>query len=105
MALGTKILQFLDLTNYLAAGTSLREFYKAYNVKSPKGFFPYEWFDDLEKVKATKLPTIDNFYSILTNQTISEKNHKCGRPQILISHSRPPKKENKKLKFIFRRSY
>ena len=30
---------------YLAAGTSLEKFYAAYNVKFPKGHFPYQWFD------------------------------------------------------------
>ena len=39
MALGTTRLKYLDLTNYLAAGTSLSSFYKAYNVSDPKGFF------------------------------------------------------------------
>ena len=38
MALGTKRLKYLDLTNYFAAGTSLSSFYKAYNVSDPKGF-------------------------------------------------------------------
>ena len=40
MVLGTKRLQYLDLTNYLAAGTSLSSFYKVHNVKDPKSFFP-----------------------------------------------------------------
>ena len=75
MALRTKTLQYLDSTSYLAAGTSLRDFYKAYNVKSPKGFFPYKWFDDLQKLKATQLLSIEYFYSILTDRTISQENY------------------------------
>ena len=75
MALGTKTLQYLDITNYLAAGTSLASFYKAYNVTDPKGFFPYEWFDSLEKLDATSLPPIEAFQSLLTNKSISEENY------------------------------
>ena len=75
MALRTKTLQYLDSTSYLAAGTSLRDFYKAYNVKSPKRFFPYKWFDDLQKLKATQLLSIEYFYSILTDRTISQENY------------------------------
>ena len=56
MALGTKCLKYCDLTNYLAAGTSLAKFYSAYKVKSPKGSFPYEHFNSLEKLKETSLP-------------------------------------------------
>ena len=55
MALGTK---YLDICNYLAAGTTLSAFYKAYNVTDPKGFFPYEWFDSLEKLDYQQLPPI-----------------------------------------------
>ena len=37
--------------SYLAAGTSLSNFIKAYNAKESKGHFPYEWFDRLQKTK------------------------------------------------------
>ena len=56
MALKTKMLKFLDITNYLAPGYNYDKFLKAYNVEQEKGFFPYEWFDDLEKLNATELP-------------------------------------------------
>ena len=67
MTLRSKSLQYLDLTNYLAAGTSLSAFYKAYNVTDPKGFFCYEWFDSLEKLDYEELPPRKEFYSTLTN--------------------------------------
>ncbi len=73
MALETKRLRYLDLTNYLAAGTSLSAFYKTYKVKNPKGSFPYEWFDSLEKLKHTELPPLEAFHSTLTNQSISQE--------------------------------
>ena len=56
LALITKRLKYCDLTNYLAAGTSLDKFYAAYKVKSPKGNFPYESFNSLERLKDTALP-------------------------------------------------
>ncbi len=56
MALGTDKLKYLDLTNYLAAGTTLAKFYSAYKVESPKGWFPYEWYNTLKKHSETSLP-------------------------------------------------
>ena len=63
MLLATKRLKFLDVSNFLAAGTSLANFYKAYKVENQKTIFPYSWFDSLEKLKAPSLPTQDEFYS------------------------------------------
>ena len=77
MALGTKRLKYLDLTNYLAAGTSLDAFYKAYNVTNPKGFFCYEWFDSLDKLNNTELPPREAFYSTLKNDTISQDDYEA----------------------------
>ena len=56
MALSTKMLKFLDIVNYLAQGYSYAKFLKAYDVEQEKGFFPYEWVDDLNKLNATHLP-------------------------------------------------
>ena len=75
MALGTPSLKFLDMCNFLAAGTSLDQFYKSYSVQVPKAKFPYQWFDSVEKLNATALPGIEAFYSVLTNQAISEKDY------------------------------
>ena len=77
MVLGTKRLQYLDLTNYLAAGTSLSAFYKAYGVTDPKGFFAYEWFDSIEKLDHKSLPPREAFFSLLTRKTISEKDYEA----------------------------
>ena len=48
--------KFLDITNYLAAGTSLVNFYASFNVSTPKGSFPYQRFSSLDKLKETSLP-------------------------------------------------
>ena len=56
MSLGTPKLKFLDITNYLAARTSLDKFYRAFEVSTPKGCFPYEWFDSIDKFNFKGLP-------------------------------------------------
>ena len=101
-AIGTERLKYLDLTNYLAAGTSLAKFYAAYKVKSPKGSFPYEHFQSISQLKETSLPKrspelrdamerndqekisklskFDPFYSTLKLKTISnEELDECER--------------------------
>ena len=102
MALGTDRLKYLDLTNYLAAGTSLAKFYTAYKVKSPKGSFPYEYFQSISQLEETSLPKrspelrdamekndqekiselskFDPFYSTLKLKTISNEDlDECER--------------------------
>ena len=74
MVLATKRLKFLDITNYLAAGTKLVDFYESFQVSTPKGFFPYAWFDSLEKLEWQSLPeSVEYFESILTKKTITEE--------------------------------
>ena len=74
MVIATKKLKFMDITNYLAAGTKLSDFYRSFQVSTPKGFFPYGWVDSLEKLDFPSLPaSSENFRSILTKKTISEE--------------------------------
>ncbi len=54
-------LKFLDVSQYLAPGTSYAKFLKAYNVEEGKGHFPYEWFDDVTKLDVTSLPPHGSF--------------------------------------------
>ena len=65
-------LQFLDILNFLGGATSLDKFLKAYGTSEQKGFFPYEWFDDIEKLRHTDLPIADAFYSKLKNCNVLE---------------------------------
>ena len=65
MCISTKRLKFLDITNFLAGGTSLDSLYKSYNVKTLKGIFPYEWFNSLDKIQETKLPRREEFLVLL----------------------------------------
>ena len=70
MVISSKRLIFLDILNYLVASTSLRALYNSYRVSTPKGSFPYAWFDTLDKLEATELPPIEEFHSILMDSSI-----------------------------------
>ena len=73
-------LQFLDILNFLGGATSLAKVLKAYGTSEQKGFFTYEWFDDIEKLRHTALPNADAFYSKLKNCNVLETDfnmYKC----------------------------
>ena len=40
-----------------------------------KGVFPYDWFDSIEKLKHTRLPPIEEFYSLLTGEGITKEEY------------------------------
>ena len=42
--------QLLDIMNFFGGATSLDSFLKAYKTEETKGVFPYEWFDNPEKL-------------------------------------------------------
>ena len=48
--------QLLDIMNFLGGARSLDSFLKAYKTSETKGFFPYEWFDHLEKMQKPNFP-------------------------------------------------
>ena len=50
----TPNLKFLDIKNYLAPGFSYRKFLKAYGCDYSKFFFPYEWLENLSKLKTNQ---------------------------------------------------
>ena len=56
---------FLDVANYLAAGTSYDQFLKAYGATIHKSYFPYEYFDSLDKLSTTTFPPYEAFFSSL----------------------------------------
>ena len=43
--------------------------------RTGKQFFPYEYMDDIEKLKDTSLPPINEFYSNLTDSNISTSDY------------------------------
>ena len=56
MSIATKRLKFLHIPNFLVTGTNLASFYESFQVSTPKGSFPYQWFDSLEKLEFPGLP-------------------------------------------------
>lgn len=67
--------KFLDISNYLAAGTSYSGFLKAYDVTESKGFFPYEYLTNADKLLETKFPPHSAFYSSLKGKNITEEEY------------------------------
>ena len=68
----TEHFKFLDITSYLAAGVSYDSFLRAYNSTINKGYFPYEYFDSLEKLDSTEFPLYEDFYSSLKGKNTLE---------------------------------
>ena len=63
MFLLTSGFRFLDIINYLGPGTSYEKWVKAYECKTVKSWFPYEWFDRPEKLDYPGLPDYMAWYS------------------------------------------
>ena len=72
----SKSLKFLDMANYLAAGSSLDQWLKAYQCSMTKGFFPYEWLDDFTKLDSKSLPAYNDWFSSLKNKSIDQEDYK-----------------------------
>ena len=48
-------------------------FLKAYKASETKGFFPYEWFDNPDKLDFPELPPYEAFFSKLRNNNPLDK--------------------------------
>ena len=46
-----------------------------FDLMKQKGIYPYDFMDSFKKFNKTKLPTKEQFYSILNNETISEDDY------------------------------
>ena len=78
ISLRTKNFVFLDVIGYLGPGTSLEKFLKTFladEENQRKGFFPYEWFDSIEKLNTNKFPSREDFFSKLKGESISEEDY------------------------------
>ena len=54
---------------------NLRRHFPDYKLLMTKGIYPYNWLDNVEKMKSTSLPRKDDFFSILNNEGISDDDY------------------------------
>ncbi len=89
--IATESLKFLDILSFLAAGTSYDKFLKAYGTTQNKSFFPYEWFDNLDKLNNTDFPAYSDFYSSLRQKNTLEpqKSERLTDEEVLVIRRRP----------------
>jgi len=52
---------------------------KALDLMLKKGVYPYDYMDSFEKFDETKLPSKDEFYSILNDEHISDNDYKHAK--------------------------
>ena len=76
MSISSSRLRFLDMSNFLAPGTSYEGFLKAQEVSSNKFFWPHEHFTSLDVLEETQVPPIGAFYNSLRDEGISEADYK-----------------------------
>ena len=88
-------LKFIDSLQFMASslGTLVENLYESDNkyknfdhmkteynnemeLLCRKGFYPYEWFDNVDKFNHVGLPSVNNFHSMLTQETLSEEDYK-----------------------------
>ena len=73
MQVATQQLVFLDVCNFISAGTSYSKWLKSWEVEENKGFWPYEKFTSLEFLDQTSLPPREDFNNNLKDENISEE--------------------------------
>jgi hypothetical protein len=74
---GNEAFRFLDMSQFLAAGTSYDGFLKAFKCTQIKSYFPYEYLDSAEKLQDTALPPYHTFYSKLKAENTLESERNC----------------------------
>ena len=52
---------------------------KKLSLMSQKGMYPYDYMDSFEKFNRTKLPTKEQFYTILNDQHITNNEYNCAK--------------------------
>ncbi len=63
---------FLDVSHFLAPGSSYSKFLKAFGIVEKKSFFPYEWLTSADKLQQQYLPSYEEFYSSLKKANVLE---------------------------------
>lgn len=69
----------LDISNYLAAGTSYDKWIKAFQTPQAKGIWPYEWFQEMKQLEQDHLPPKEAFYSTLRQEGISDGDYEYAQ--------------------------
>jgi hypothetical protein len=54
---------------------SYDKFIKAYKCTIRKGFFPYDWFNDYDKLNYPELPSHDLFFNKMKNKNITDEEY------------------------------
>jgi hypothetical protein len=73
-------LRLVDVCNYIAPGFTYAKYLRAFGCTVEKGFFPYEWMDDLTKLDCTELPGIHAFDSRLKGSKMDPADYEfCQR--------------------------
>ena len=67
----------LDLDDMIYSRKCLPSNASTDHIKA-KGFFPYEWFNKVEKMEYTSLPSRDEFYDKLNLKECSEADYQCA---------------------------
>ena len=65
MCISNDQFKFLDICQYLAPGSSYSKFLVAFQIEEKKSYFPYQWFDHVDKLNYTELPPYEAFHSDL----------------------------------------
>ncbi|XP_033729182.1 uncharacterized protein LOC117318295 isoform X1 [Pecten maximus] len=74
MCISSERFRFIDISNFLAAGSSYDQFIKAYHPgEMRKGYFCYEFLDSPEKLNYPRLPPYDSFYTELKQCNVLEE--------------------------------
>ena len=60
----------------MSSNYSYDAFIKAYKCKLEKGFSPYDWFNDYDKVNNTELPAHKLFFNKMKNKNITDEEYK-----------------------------
>jgi len=91
MAIATKRLKFLDIMNYVPAGTSYDKYLETYlggckcedkircTCEMTKGVFPYEYITSFSVLNETQLPPKSAFYSKLRCKHISNEDYERAK--------------------------
>ncbi len=78
ICLASEQFKFLDMMNYLPPGVSYDNFLATFNVPVRKSFFPYEYFNSLDRLSETSLPPKGAFYSSLKQFNVLENKERVS---------------------------